>query len=102
MVQFRFVVDKAPNFSKAKCVGVPTEVFFPNYKYLRGKITNKQVAEAKKYCDVCEIKAECLEYACRTDSVGIWGGMYVSEHVARKLREEHGWSLHREVVVDLG
>ena len=102
MTQFRFVVDKAPNFARANCKGVPTEVFFPNYLQFRGRITPKQIAKAKQYCDACSISKECLEYACRTDSVGIWGGIYVSEHLARKLREENGWSLHREVVVDLG
>jgi len=100
--QFRFVVDKAPNFDRAACKGVPTEVFFPNYLHFRGRITPKQIAKARQYCSVCPIQSECLEYACRTDSIGIWGGQYVSEHLARKLREEHGWSLHREVVTDIG
>jgi len=97
---YAFLVDKRPDFSKAACIGVPESVFFPRVEGHGGRIGKKELAEARKYCRDCPVKDECLEYACRTNSVGIWGGEYLSEHTARKLRERHGWSLHREIIFD--
>jgi len=94
------MVDKRPDFSKAACIGVPENVFFPRVEGRGGRISKKELAEARKYCRVCPVQRECLEYACRTDSVGIWGGEFLSEHLARKLRKQHGWTLHREIVPD--
>lgn len=94
------MVDKRPDFSKAACIGVPESVFFPRIEGRGGRISRKELAEARKYCGVCPVQRDCLEYACRTDSVGIWGGEFLSEHLARKLRKQHGWTLHREIVPD--
>lgn len=30
--------------------------------------------EAQKYCRRCPVRSECLQYAIRTGSVGVWGG----------------------------
>jgi len=94
------VVDRRPNFAKARCIGAPPEVFFPTMYFKGSKVSRKQLAEARVYCAECPIQSECLEYACRTDSVGIWGGVVLSEHLARKLRDRNGWTLQREVVAD--
>lgn len=94
-------VDTRPDFSKAKCAGASPDTFFPVPAIGTGrvsKITNKQLVEARKYCVPCPIKSECLEYACRTDSVGIWGGVVLSIHLSRKLRKANGWELQREVI----
>jgi len=99
---WRVVVDKRPDFSKAKCVDAPPDTFFPEPATNTGrvpKITKKKLAEARKYCVPCPIKSECLEYACRTDSVGIWGGVVLSIHLSRKLRKANGWELQRETIV---
>jgi len=97
---FRLVVEKRPNYSRAACIGAPPEVFFPALRGPNRKVTIAEMKEARKYCSACVIQNECLEYACRTDSVGIWGGVYLSEHLARKLREKHGWTLQREIIVN--
>ena len=97
--QFIMVVESQPDWSKAKCVGAPGEVFFPEIPF-GGFIRSEHMREALRYCSVCPIKQECLEYACRTDSVGIWGGTYLSEHRARKLREKYGWHLHRQALTE--
>lgn len=94
------MVDKRPDFSKAACIGVSESVFFPRIEGRGGRISRKELAEARKYCGVCPVQRDCLEYACRTDSVGIWGGEFLSEHLARKLRNENGWTLHREIIAD--
>ena len=100
--QYRFVVDKMPNFERAACKEAPSTVFFPRIEGRTGRISRQELAEANLYCSSCAIRSDCLEYACRTDSVGIWGGRFLSEHITRKLREKHGWSLQREVVTDVG
>ena len=97
---YMFLVDKRPDFSKAACIGVSESVFFPRVEGQGGRISKKELAEARKYCRTCPVKDACLEYACRTDSVGIWGGEFLSEHTARKLRDKHGWTLHREVITE--
>lgn len=94
------LAEKRPDFSKAACIGIPEEVFFPRVEGRGGRISKKELATARHYCNKCPVKDACLEYACRTDSVGIWGGEFLSEHTARKLREKHGWSLQREIIFD--
>lgn len=97
---YMILVDKRPDFSKAACIGVPETVFFPRVEGQGGRVSKKELAEARKYCGICPVQRECLEYACRTDSVGIWGGEFLSEHTARKLREKNGWTIHRTLVSD--
>lgn len=31
--------------------------------------------EAKKFCNGCPVRPDCLEYALLTEQYGIWGGM---------------------------
>ncbi|QGH73517.1 MAG: transcription factor WhiB [Podoviridae sp. ctDWo9] len=87
------LVDKAPDWSRAVCVGVSGEVFFPDMPH--GFSSQAIVREARTYCTRCPIQEECLKYACLTDSVGIWGGVHLSEYKTRKLRKENGWTLQR-------
>lgn len=66
---------------RALCAQTDPEAFFPE----KGGSTR----EAKKVCLVCEVRAECLEYALENDErFGIWGGM--SERERRKLRKRAG------------
>lgn len=61
----------------ALCAQTDPEAFFPE----KGGSTR----EAKRVCDSCEVRAECLEYALENDErFGIWGGL--SERERRKLR----------------
>lgn len=32
-------------------------------------------ATAKRYCDSCPVRTECLDYGQQTDLVGVWGGL---------------------------
>jgi len=62
---------------RALCAQTDPEAFFPE----KGGSTR----EAKKVCQSCEVKAECLEYALENDErFGIWGGL--SERERRKLK----------------
>ena len=62
---------------RALCAQTDPEAFFPE----KGGSTR----EAKKVCQGCEVKGECLEYALENDErFGIWGGL--SERERRKLK----------------
>lgn len=62
----------------ALCAQTDPEAFFPE----KGGSTR----DAKRICESCEVRAECLEYALEHDErFGIWGGL--SERERRKLRK---------------
>jgi WhiB family redox-sensing transcriptional regulator len=62
---------------RALCAQTDPEAFFPE----KGGSTR----EAKRICQGCEVRAECLEYALANDErFGIWGGL--SERERRKLK----------------
>jgi WhiB family redox-sensing transcriptional regulator len=63
---------------RALCAQTDPEAFFPE----KGGSTR----EAKRICESCEVKAECLEYALANDErFGIWGGH--SERERRRLKQ---------------
>lgn len=63
---------------RALCAQTDPEAFFPE----KGGSTR----EAKRICQGCEVKDECLEYALAHDErFGIWGGM--SERERRKMKK---------------
>ncbi|MCP2167944.1 WhiB family transcriptional regulator [Goodfellowiella coeruleoviolacea] len=66
---------------RALCAQTDPEAFFPE----KGGSTR----EAKRICQGCEVRAECLEYALAHDErFGIWGGL--SERERRKLKKRAG------------
>ena len=61
----------------ALCAQTDPEAFFPE----KGGSTR----EAKRICEGCEVRSECLDFALENDErFGIWGGL--SERERRKLR----------------
>ena len=70
---------EAPSWQEfALCAQTDPEAFFPE----KGGSTR----EAKRICQGCEVRAECLEYALAHDErFGIWGGL--SERERRKLKK---------------
>lgn len=75
-----FDADTATNEDwqeRALCAQTDPEAFFPE----KGGSTR----EAKKICQRCPVRAECLEYALAHDErFGIWGGL--SERERRRLK----------------
>ena len=62
---------------RALCAQTDPEAFFPE----KGGSTR----EAKRVCNGCEVRSECLDYALANDErFGIWGGL--SERERRKLK----------------
>ena len=65
----------------ALCAQTDPEAFFPE----KGGSTR----EAKRICQGCDVRAECLEYALAHDvRFGIWGGL--SERERRRLKRRAG------------
>ena len=63
----------------ALCAQTDPEAFFPE----KGGSTR----EAKRVCEGCEVRSECLDYALANDErFGIWGGL--SERERRRLRKQ--------------
>ena len=62
---------------RALCAQTDPEAFFPE--------KGGSVREAKKMCQLCEVKEPCLEFALNNDErFGIWGGL--SERERRRLK----------------
>lgn len=61
----------------ASCAETDPELFFSHEVLdFNGKVRGKylNLAAAKKICDSCPLKIDCLEYALNNNEVGIWGG----------------------------
>lgn len=54
---------------RGACNGAPNYLFFPE----RGA-SSKQKDAALAFCRVCDVKAECLDWALTVNEAGIWGG----------------------------
>jgi WhiB family redox-sensing transcriptional regulator len=62
----------------ARCQDVPPEVFFPS--------DGAGVEVARRYCAVCPVALECLEYALENHiEHGVWGG--ASERQRRRITQ---------------
>jgi WhiB family redox-sensing transcriptional regulator len=74
-----FAVEEEPEWQdRALCAQTDPEAFFPE----KGGSTR----EAKRICQGCDVRSECLEYALAHDErFGIWGGL--SERERRKLKK---------------
>lgn len=63
----------------ALCAQTSPDEFFPE----KGGSTR----DAKRICNSCDVRSDCLEYALDNDErFGIWGGM--SERERRKLKKQ--------------
>ena len=63
--------------NQAACAGLDPDLFHPT----RGEPTDA----AKTICEACPVRAECLDYALRTNQqFGIWGGL--TEQARGRLR----------------
>ncbi|MFV8381118.1 WhiB family transcriptional regulator [Corynebacterium hindlerae] len=66
---------------QALCAQTDPEAFFPE----KGGSTR----EAKRICQACGVRDECLEFALEHDErFGIWGGL--SERERRRLKKQIG------------
>ena len=75
---FEFVYESWRD--SALCAQVDWDLFFPDRGGKSGRI-------AKRICDRCPVKQECLQWSLDHDvHYGVWGGL--SETQRRQLREQ--------------
>ncbi|MFL0711640.1 MAG: WhiB family transcriptional regulator [Microcella pacifica] len=64
--------EREPWMDDALCAQTDPEAFFPP----KGGSTKA----AKRICDMCDVREQCLEYALRTGQhEGVWGGLSARE-----------------------
>lgn len=74
------------------CLGSDLNVFFPylddfnNSRSENYKVGKKNTILAKQICATCPVKDECLQYALRHESFGIWGGK--TERERKRIRRD--------------
>jgi WhiB family transcriptional regulator, redox-sensing transcriptional regulator len=59
---------------------IDPETFFP-----LSDVDTARIAEAKRICGQCQVKAECLEFALQAGVQGIWGETTDTERAALRL-----------------
>jgi WhiB family redox-sensing transcriptional regulator len=69
----------------AVCRDLPPEIFFPDAP---SRQMERAIDRAKRICDTCPVRPQCLEYALETNQpsrdYGIWGG--TDEGERRRIR----------------
>lgn len=74
----------APDLSwqeEALCAQTGSEFFFPE--------PGSSVREAKRICELCEMRSACLEYALNHDErFGVWGGLSEKERLSLRRTQE--------------
>lgn len=64
---------------RARCRGLPTEIFFA-FDSVRGSDRTAREEAAKKVCRSCVVHGECLRYALASlEPWGIWGATTPAE-----------------------
>ena len=75
----RWELEPTPWMTQAACAGCDPELWFAS----RGGT----YANAKKVCQRCPVRQECLEYALRWNiEFGVWGGASRNERLALRAR----------------
>jgi WhiB family redox-sensing transcriptional regulator len=87
MTERRFRHDPADMWwlPDARCIGTDPELFFP---VGTSEAAMTKVATAKRICDACDVRPECLEWSLATfQDAGVWGGLDEEERrVIRRAR----------------
>lgn len=65
------------------CRGNHSHLFFPPSTFERKDERERREIRAKAICQVCPVKADCIEFAMRIrEPYGIWGGTTESDRRA--------------------
>jgi len=63
---FRIALQPEPWMEDANCKGLSPDLF----QLEQGQSAHRP----RQVCDACTVREPCLDYALRTDSVGVWAG----------------------------
>lgn len=70
--------------TEALCAGTDTELYFDKYE------TNQELAiEIDRLCMSCPVIKECFDYGVRTESFGVWGGIFLNDGKLDNVRNSH-------------
>jgi len=78
---YYYLSYNADEFAKGNCVGIDTELFYPE----NAELTAEQHRLFKRICGDCPVKDMCLEWALCHEREGIWAG--TRPHDRRVIRE---------------
>jgi len=67
------------NWQKARCLGIHTDVFFPERDVIQFRQDKPLI---RRICFSCPIWEQCLEVAFAAEDFGIWGGLTEKERNA--------------------
>jgi hypothetical protein len=79
-ITYYYLSYNSAEFAKGNCVGIDTELFFPE----SNDLTTEQRSLFKRICDSCPIKDMCLEWALCHEREGIWAN--TRAHDRRQIR----------------
>jgi WhiB family transcriptional regulator, redox-sensing transcriptional regulator len=78
---------------RAACRHSDPELFFP---VAAGGPALRQLVRAKKVCERCPVRVQCLEYALENgQDFGVWGGASAEERRLMRRRRLRRQRLHR-------
>ena len=69
---------------EALCAGTDTELYFDKYE-----IDPDSAKETDRMCLSCPVIKECFNEGVRSESFGVWGGMYLNEGRFDNVRNSH-------------
>jgi hypothetical protein len=81
-------------FDQATCIGVDSEVFFPEIP--TGDTRRFHWLQAKQYCDACPVTRECLAFQLSFEDKtgrreGYWGNMTPKEREQYSRSNANNW-----------
>jgi WhiB family redox-sensing transcriptional regulator len=72
----------------ANCKDAPTNLFFPSEEIPNPAAYRASAQKAREYCEMCSVQQQCLDYALRNETVGIWGGMTARQRQKERTRRD--------------
>ena len=78
------MLSDEPWYEQALCAGMDVEKFFDKYEE-----NQKLASNIDKFCLGCPVIKECFAEGCKTESWGVWGGIYLIDGKVDKTRNSH-------------
>jgi WhiB family redox-sensing transcriptional regulator len=88
-----------PDLSEGSCVGIDTELFFPDNGVNQ---FSDQMQTIRKMCAECPVRKACLTYALHVEVEGIWAGTGANQR--RNIRRDLGIKavkIHTQYTTDI-
>ena len=69
-----------PYLDDAACTGLDPEIFYAE--------SGSAIVRAKAFCQQCDVRDRCLQWALKREEFGVWGGTTARERAS--IRREMG------------